>query len=325
VKSTVHRTTNQTRYIPMAAAEKKKHRISNMLKRGKNDPPDSPPTANTANITTKPANDPKTPPAAADSAYASSDATPSTISKPSAENMVHMESSDDRNLAMNRATGEVVDEDTGEVVTVTTTTTTTTTTTSRGGGKSKKTVVDTSSTPSPSGGGARTPMAEVPGDTNYVTSTAVDAATDERHDSTGGGGGGRSGPHAALENSNSIPTAGGSRVGDSPMPLVHPHQREQEGPPYPIPERNPHRKSREYGPPMPQQSGAAYEHEPVSPVNAQQHNFSYPSRANGNLRGESQGEPKQQSTFENLKAAAVGLHVQFFPPPPPPTLHTQNQ
>ncbi|KAF2857366.1 hypothetical protein K470DRAFT_177128 [Piedraia hortae CBS 480.64] len=67
-----------------------------------------------------------------DSAYASSDGPSLRDSKRSSEMVPVSSNNDNRNLAMNPSTGEVVDEDTGELVTVTTTTVTTTTTTRPG-------------------------------------------------------------------------------------------------------------------------------------------------------------------------------------------------
>lgn len=82
---------------------------------------------------------------AADSAYASSE---------NASDFVPMKNSGqfsgvnaDRNLAMNKTTGDVRDQDTGEVITTVTTTTTTTTTTTKTGKDGKKQVVEVQTTP----------------------------------------------------------------------------------------------------------------------------------------------------------------------------------
>lgn len=95
-----------------------------------------------------------------DSAYAGSDATPRSPANRSEignsnSNIVPVENNgqisgvdEDRNLALNKLTGDVLDEDTGEVVTTTTTTTTTTTITTRAGGPGKKEVVEMVSRPS---------------------------------------------------------------------------------------------------------------------------------------------------------------------------------
>ncbi|ETN46684.1 uncharacterized protein HMPREF1541_00871 [Cyphellophora europaea CBS 101466] len=109
----------------MAAVEpqkEKKKRFSRLLGTKREKSPESPPTF---------------PP---DSAYASSDTpiTPATDNNKSTSEIVPAEKNSeianidkDRNLGVRPATGEVLDRDTGEVVTVVTTTTTTTTTTTR--------------------------------------------------------------------------------------------------------------------------------------------------------------------------------------------------
>lgn len=85
-----------------------------------------------------------------DSAYASSGNAPSLADSKDTvpvENHGQINGVDgDRHLAMNKSTGQIFDDDTGEAVTVVTTTTTTTTTTTRGG--KKGTTVDVSTQPS---------------------------------------------------------------------------------------------------------------------------------------------------------------------------------
>jgi len=211
-----------------------------------------------------------------DSAYASSD-NPSSKRNSRAENQfIPVENngrydgvSQDRNLTLNKNTGDIVDDDTGDVVTtVTTTTTTTTTTMAKGGKKGTKVEVATQKDGQPV-------LAEAPGDGPPQQSQP---------------------PMQPLNTARS----------HSPLPPQHPSAltpglQEQPTPPM----RNPNRKSREY--------------EPVSPLRP---NFSYPSRPD--LREEpmppppvhpsmqangSGGGPAPKSTFDNLKAAAVGLHV----------------
>jgi hypothetical protein len=108
----------------MAAPTEKKSRLSRMLGGSKRDKsPEQPPTF---------------PP---DSAYASDTPTPSAAGKstpdivPAEKNSEIANIDKDRNLGLKPSTGEVLDRDTGEVVTVVTTTTTTTTTTTRKPGK----------------------------------------------------------------------------------------------------------------------------------------------------------------------------------------------
>ncbi|KAF2764583.1 hypothetical protein EJ03DRAFT_331740 [Teratosphaeria nubilosa] len=292
-----------------------------------------------------------------DSAYASSE---NDMSKRS-QDMVPVASSDDRNLAMNQNTGEVVDEDTGEVVTVTTTTTTTTTTKTKGG-KTTNDQVETA----PGGGGPNPAMVEAPGDTPASgprVSPAIAQPQPQRFP--------ESTPHSPQpsypsytphppQSSQTIPPSQSSyppqhstnsRIStmqpeapysdyqsestshqaqaepkskpqfipyDPRNPRKSPsqHQADPSGPPtMAIPERNPNRT-------MSREESNLNDPVPVSPVGPDtptRQNFSYPARSTQNLRGDlpagamnhaaPDGDMKLQSTFENLKAAAVGLHV----------------
>ncbi|KAK3687089.1 hypothetical protein LTR37_019156 [Vermiconidia calcicola] len=193
--------------------------------------------------------------------------------------------SGDRNLAVNRTTGDVTDEDTGEVVsTVTTTTTTTTTTITKGGKDSKKqqTVVSTSP--------GQPQIQEMPAD---------------------GPSNSRSPAYLSPSNTNNS----GSYNSHTPPPPM--------GPSPDVPYRNPNRKSYEnpnrmsYDQPYRYENPYAVSREainnPVSPVDAQEsrHNFSYPSRGNlneGYAGSEQPTNPRPTSTIGSLKAAAVGLH-----------------
>ncbi|TKA82551.1 hypothetical protein B0A55_02280 [Friedmanniomyces simplex] len=258
-----------------------------------------------------------------DSAYASSDPpsqhTASTRTSPEFRhaNMVSIENNGQisgvdgsRHLQLNQNTGEVLDEDTGEVVTTVTTTTTTTTTTVRKGGaagEKKGTTVQVETRPShptvssQQQPAAHTHLAEAPGD----------------------------GPSARI-----IPDAAPTHLRNrSPVPPALQIGRQQPATEPAPPTRNPNRKSREYapapnGPPS-----------PVTPGAQGRHNFSYPARMGTKstenlpqMPQEQQShysppqvppmEPLQQQqssppgvqgrssggAFENLKAAAVGLH-----------------
>lgn len=217
-----------------------------------------------------------------DSAYASSD-NPSSKRNSRADNFVPVENngrydgvSRDRNLALNKNTGEIVDDDGDVVTTVTTTTTTTTTTMAKGGKKGTTVEVATQKDGQPV-------LAEAPGDGP---------------------------PQQTTPQSQAQPTPLNTTRSHSPLPThpaaLTPGHQEQPMPPA----RNPNRKSREY--------------EPVSPLRP---NFSYPSRSelrtseepmppppvhpSMQANGPGGAGPAPKSTFDNLKAAAVGLHVSY--------------
>jgi len=256
-----------------------------------------------------------------DSAYASSDQpsqhSASTRTSPAFRhaNMVSIENNGQisgvdgsRHLQLDQNTGEVMDEDTGEVVTTITTTTTTTTTTVRKGvtaGEKKGTTVQVETRPShPTVSSQQTPahthLAEAPGD----------------------------GPSARL-----VPDAPPTHLrARSPVPTALQIGRQQPAAEPAPPLRNPNRKSREYapapnGPPS-----------PVTPGAQGRHNFSYPARMGTKstehlpqippetnqysppqvpLReqlSQQQTSPVSSgsgvgSALGNLKAAAIGLHV----------------
>ncbi|KAH9827261.1 hypothetical protein Tdes44962_MAKER09784 [Teratosphaeria destructans] len=295
-----------------------------------------------------------------DSAYASSE---NDMSKRS-QDMVPVASGDDRNLAMNQNTGEVVDEDTGEVVTVTTTTTTTTTTKTKGG-KTTNVQVETA----PGGGGSNPAMVEAPGDTpasgpRVSPHPAIAQPQPQRFP--------ESTPHPSQPSYPSYtpqpaPSAQALPASQSPYPqqpsqhsmgsristvqpgapysdhsdesTSHQTQAEQKSKPQFIPydPRNPRKSPSQHqedpaGPSTmavpernPNRAMSREENslnDPVSPVvpdTPTRQNFSYPARSNQNLRDDlpagainnvaPEGDTKPQSTFENLKAAAVGLHV----------------
>ena len=189
----------------------------------------------------------------ADSTYASSDNERVPVENTGQFSGV----SGDKNLSVNKGTGDVVDNETGEVVsTVTTTTTTTTTTTMRSGKNGKKEVVEVTTQP---GGPAKQSVQEMPGDgpsqTQHYSSPNSDTTMDVSH--------------LGPQTQTSVPN---------------------------VPSRSPNRPSREIM------------ENAVSPVdNSQRHNFSYPSR--NNLRDSWNGQQQQGGTFDNLKAAAKGIHV----------------
>lgn len=119
-----------------------------------------------------------------DSAYASSEP-PSTHN--SEANIVPVENrgqienvSADRNLALNKSTGDVLDRDTGAVVSTVTTTTTTTTTTTMKKGKDGNMVVDVQTQPagqtSTNQPSQQQEVVEAPGDSAQPSHSRVDSA-----------------------------------------------------------------------------------------------------------------------------------------------------
>ncbi|KAK0269591.1 hypothetical protein LTR35_014704 [Friedmanniomyces endolithicus] len=255
-----------------------------------------------------------------DSAYASSDQpsqhSASTRTSPAFRhaNMVSIENNGQisgvdgsRHLQLDQNTGEVMDEDTGEVVTTITTTTTTTTTTVRKGaaaGEKKGTTLQVETRPiHPTVSSQQTPahthLAEAPGD----------------------------GPSARL-----VPDAPPTHLrARSPVPQALQIGRQQPVAEPAPPLRNPNRKSREY---VPAQNGPP---SPVTPGAQGRHNFSYPARMGTKstehlpqippetnqysppqvpLReqlSQQQTSPVSSgsgvgSALGNLKAAAIGLH-----------------
>jgi len=206
----------------------------------------------------------------ADSAYSSSEN--DHRSKNSNSDYTHLENtgqiqgvSEDRKLAVNKGTGDVVDEDSGEVVsTVTTTTTTTTTTTSRKAGGSKSPTVEVTTTPS------APVIQEMP--------TARDNTPP---------------PSQVLDN----PPRPTETSYDTRPPRIPD-----------VPSRSPNRSSDH----MYSRSRERLDN-PVSPVDPAAHNFSYPNaRHEPSGSYDLAGNPVQSGrggTLDNLKAAAVGIHV----------------
>lgn len=280
--------------------DKKKNRLSNMFgsKRESHNPNTTTTSAGAMYNDERPSN--------ADSAYASSEG-PSTSD--SRGEMVHVENhNDDRNLSKNMTTGEVFDEDTGEVVTTTTTTTTTTTVVSKGGKKVQHVSVATQPHEQQS------TIAEAPGDNQHLSPSTAAAHPSQRDAS-----------HSPVSHSPQAPPA-------------YPQQQPQQQYNNPsIPHRNPNRKSREISdeqrsqyyddglgryPGIPGQQ--QQQQQPVSPTSQYpgKGNFSYPSRSSDNLRMREDGGHGggtgsgvgAKGTFENLKAAAVGIHVSRHSP-----------
>ncbi|KAK3070507.1 hypothetical protein LTR53_010354 [Teratosphaeriaceae sp. CCFEE 6253] len=242
----------------------------------------------------------------ADSAYASSDP-PSqhTISaRASPENrhanMVSIENNGQingvdgsRHLQLNRKTGEISDEATGEVVTTVTTTTTTTTTTVRkgapaAGAKGTTVQVDTQPGHVAQTSNSHPGIAEAPGD--GPSSRQLQPQHEDPRDY------------------NRSPIPAPLQVGRQPQQPQQYAEPQTVSPPH----RNPDRKSREYGRPP----------SPLSPVTQGRHNFSYPSRAGTKSTEHLPQMPPEQpaepvpgtssrgssGAFENLKLAAIGLH-----------------
>ncbi|KAK4553325.1 hypothetical protein LTR86_009625 [Recurvomyces mirabilis] len=226
----------------------------------------------------------------ADSAYASSD--PSTH-RPSPDSKyvktVPIENtgkisgvSRDRHLGLNESTGEVLDTDTGEVVTtVTTTTTTTTTTVHKGKGTDKKeTMVQVETRPGEHNTSAQ--IAEAPGD----------------------------GPSNRLHPSATEPPR---RTTPAPIETQQPHHQSIDVGSPTSPMRNPNRNSGPYGEPPSPYGKHNFSYPSRSDLkgtaatgeeNGYQHH-DYSAQPQNNYP---QSRPSQPSAIESLKAAAIGLH-----------------
>ncbi|KAK4896471.1 hypothetical protein LTR27_005687 [Elasticomyces elasticus] len=262
-----------------------------------------------------------------DSAYASSSNNPSDISTHTSSpesrhaNMVSIENNGQisgvdgsRHLQLNQRTGEVLDEDTGEVVTTVTTTTTTTTTVVKkaggvGGQKGTEVRVETQ-----------------PGHPGVQTTTG----TQQRLG--GGGGGGQQaghiaeapgdGPAARLREPDHVPTFTSTTRERSPVPAPLQIGRQQpqvetsgSNTNPALPQRNPNRSSREYtreytSPPSPITPGGA----------GGRHNFSYPAR----IGTKSTEHLPQQPLGPQHMVSQETIHQQYSPPHAPPPPPQQN-
>ncbi|RMY70851.1 hypothetical protein D0863_05534 [Hortaea werneckii] len=282
----------------------KKHRLSNLLgsKKENGSPPQPqetihPKQSSETNGTTQP-----------DSAYASSENSRD-------REMQHIDSNNDdgRNLAVDKKTGEVLDEDTGEVVTTVTTTTTTTTVT-RTGGKGKGTQVEV--TTQPGGGGGSTSqthspshspvpagIAEAPGDspstprqppTHGQHLSPDDAAQPQQQQSPAS-----STSSPAVETQHVYPKAEPQATHPAlRQDQQHPPQQQPQHPQ--IPPRQPHRKSTDRPPPQYTDTNG-YKDMPASP-SAPHNNFSYPNptRSQERLHRPSNQPPPSSSSPETM-------------------------
>ncbi|KAK5711419.1 hypothetical protein LTR15_012492 [Elasticomyces elasticus] len=258
-----------------------------------------------------------------DSAYASSDPSASNVSthtSPSSQhaNMVSIENNGQisgvdgsRHLQLNQKTGEVLDEDTGEVVTTVTTTTTTTTTVVKkaGGGKGGAEVrvetqpghpgVQTTSTQQRLGGHGgqqQGHIAEAPGDGPSARLTQPDHPPTFTSSST------------ARERS---PVPAPLQIGRQPPPQVETNSSNNNNPA--LPQRNPNRSSREFmtSPPSPITPGG-----PGSGSGGR-HNFSYPARMGTKS---TEHLPQHMVSQETMG----GQQQQQYSPPPPPAPQQQQ-
>ena len=196
----------------------------------------------------------------------------------------------DRNLALKPSTGEVFDEDTGEVVTVVTTTTTTTTTMTTKGGKKQQDVQQDVKREVQGGPGAGHPgLSEMPAGSTTPEPLAQPAITSTS---------------TAQQSGRPRPVSGGMHQADSP----------------PIPTKSAMRKSGDF------HRGAPDGYNPVSPVESpyqlgsfQGHtgntppaspgrtNFSYPSRSS--IKTADEPMRHNPSAINDLRLAAKGIHV----------------
>lgn len=178
-----------------------------------------------------------------DSAYASSEGAPSTSDITPYHNTGQIPGvSADRNLILDKWTGEVVDEESGDVVTtITTTTTTTTTTTSKGG---KKVDVQTHA-----------------GQPQQSTSYGQHSMGQQQQPG---------GQYLANEASAVPPVELAANPSSQPLSLDGPPGVPSSSPAYPaVPARHP---DRNLG------TVSSGNHEPVSPIVPETPNFSYPAR-----------------------------------------------
>ncbi|KAK5690620.1 hypothetical protein LTR97_012176 [Elasticomyces elasticus] len=255
-----------------------------------------------------------------DSAYASSDPSASNVSTHTSPesrhaNMVSIENNGQisgvdgsRHLQLNQKTGEVLDEDTGEVVTTVTTTTTTTTTVVKKAGSGK--------------GGAEVRVETQPGHPG-----TTQTSTQQR---VRGGNGGQvqgaiaeapgDGPSARLTQPDHPPTFTSTstarerspvpaplQIGrQPPQPELNTNQNQNQNQNPALPQRNPNRSSREFmtSPPSPITPGG-----PGSGSGGR-HNFSYPARM-GTKSTEHLPQPQHMVSQETM-------HQQYSPPHAPP-------
>ncbi|RMY89904.1 hypothetical protein D0861_03949 [Hortaea werneckii] len=294
----------------------KKNRLSNLLgsKKEAGAPPQPqetihPKQSSETNGTTQP-----------DSAYASSENSRD-------REMQHIDSNNDdgRNLAVDKKTGEVLDEDTGEVVTTVTTTTTTTTVT-RTGGKGKGTQVEvttqpggggggsTSQTPSPSHSPGPAGIAEAPGDSpstprqppthgQHLSPTDANQSQQQQQQQQQSPASSTSSP--AVETQHVYPKA-------EPQ-ATHPALRQEQQQPQPpnpqIPPRQPHRKSTDRPPPQYTDTNG-YKDMPASPSTAH-NNFSYP---NPNRSQERLQRPSHQTPPPPAPSSPETMHPGYHQP-----------
>ncbi len=300
---------------PVMDRPEKKNRLSRLL--GKRDKSQERP----------PLNDP-----VSDSAYASSE-TPTQEETPKATpDLVPAEKNSeignidrDRNLAVKPSTGEVFDEDSGELITVVTTTTTTTTTVRKPGGgkpevhKDVKQDVREETAPRALPSTSTTTQAA-------VHPTSAPSAPSEMPANPA---------HSPNPAHSANPTIKESTVPDrlSPRSTHEPtYDSTRESPSIPLPARNAARKSGEFGnrPPsnypaydenLPPPTGGFYgggqDNAPPSPSSPSRHNFSYPARnrtpvpegPGAGLSHMDHPQSHNKSTMSDLKAAAKGIHV----------------
>jgi hypothetical protein len=191
-----------------------------------------------------------------------------------------------RNLAVRPATGEVLDTDTGELVTVVTTTTTTTTTTTRKPGQKPnvtKEVQKQIQESNPSAAPAIEGPSEMP-----ATPAITDSKVPDR------------GSSRPTRDSPPLPVRSAARK-SSEMP-----NRQSQASNYPAYDEN-------LPPPTAGYYGGGALDAPPSPS---KHNFSYPSRNRNSMDPDgvslsttNQPQHHNKSTMSDLRAAAKGIHV----------------
>lgn len=223
------------------------------------------------------------------------------------DNVVPMENhgqirgvSSGRNLAVNESNGDVMDGDTGEIISTVTTTTTTTTTTRSRPGKNGETSVQVSNSTQPAPQAAKTssppraktpPRATTPPRTVSPPPNIAEVPADPI----------RPRPESQNYNqSNSVRPGNGAVAPASSYGQPYQHSYDQPSTQPAVPTRNPDRKSREYT-----------DYRPQSPPSPPRPNFSYPNATRSSTSLHEQAAVEQNSTAPPPQTTAPRGHSTF--------------
>jgi hypothetical protein len=204
----------------------------------------------------------------------------------------------ERNLAYNTSTGQVFDDDTGQVV-VTTTTTTTTTMSTRTGKKTTKVDVQTQKDDQPA-------IAEAPGDMPPMSNMTSHSPAPPA-------------PPEPSTSSSPVVTPLSQPAGTTHNTV--PHRADSDA--FPVPARNPMREREPMDPVSPLRPNFSYpsrsdiredstSQQPTAQPMPQQHMPYQPMTHQPTPPPMPQQQPAPRGTFANLKAAAQGLHVSLL-------------